>query len=108
MIEIPRSHDLKSEEKLCTIYPYLLIIPDALIAGFSDQPPFYPRLAFLAFVTLLSEPLLKLSRSMSATNGITATVPPVVPPTTGSRSAPVARGDGAAGGNLGTFAVGLL
>ena len=45
---------------------------------------------------------------MSATNGVAATVPITVPPTTGSRSAPVARGDGAAGGNLGTFAVGLL
>ena len=45
---------------------------------------------------------------MSTTNGVTATAPPSVPSTTGSRSAPVARGDGAAGGNLGTFAVGLL
>lgn len=45
---------------------------------------------------------------MSATNGIAAAVAPVVAPTTSSRSAPVARGDGAAGGNLGTFAVGLL
>lgn len=45
---------------------------------------------------------------MSATNGVAPTVSPTVSPTAGSRSAPVARGDGAAGGNLGTFAVGLL
>jgi len=45
---------------------------------------------------------------MSATNGVPATAPSAVAPTTSSRSAPVARGDGAAGGNLGTFAVGLL
>lgn len=45
---------------------------------------------------------------MSATNGLAATAPSAIVPITGSRSAPVARGDGAAGGNLGTFAVSLL
>jgi hypothetical protein len=45
---------------------------------------------------------------MSATNGIAAAAPSAILPATGSRSAPVARGDGAAGGNLGTFAVRLL
>ena len=45
---------------------------------------------------------------MSATNGVAVTTPPTLPPATGSRSAPVVRGDGAGGGNLGSFAVGLL
>ena len=111
MIEIPRSHDLKSEAKLCTIYPHLSITPDALISGRFRTNLRFPSLNLLAFVSFLlslPEPLHKLSRPMSATNGVAATVPPIVPPTTGSRSAPVARGDGAAGGNLGTFAVGLL